>query len=103
MWILIGMHTEDSWIRPTAKIKAGQATAIDELGKFEENLKGYYIYAASFLLTIFTTVGYGNDYSHTQIEHIFIIFIEFGSFIVQGGLILGMQKVFNKINLSFEE
>ena len=103
MWILIGMHTEDSWIRPTAKIKAGQPTAIDELGKFEENLKGYYIYAASFLLTIFTTVGYGNDYSHTQIEHIFIIFIEFGSFIVQGGLILGMQKVFNKINLSFEE
>ena len=66
-------------------------------------MKGYYIYAASFLLTIFTTVGYGNDYSHTQIEEFFIIFIAFGSFIVQGGLILGMQKVFNKINLSFEE
>ncbi len=84
------MHTEDSWIRPTGKIK-GKLTAINELGKFEDNLTGYYIYSVNFLLTIFTTVGYGNDYSHTQIELIFIIFLEFGSFIVQGGLILGMQ------------
>lgn len=97
------MNTKNSWIRPDDKLLKGEPTAIDELGKIENNLRGYYVYALQFLLTIFTTVGYGNDYSHTNTEHIFLIFMEFGSFIVQGCLIIGLQKVVSKTSFTYEE
>ena len=90
MWLYVGIKTENSWIRPNDKLLKGEATVIDELGKFEDNLPGYFLYALWFLLTIFTTVGYGNDYSQTNTEHTFLIFMEFGSFIVQGCLIIGL-------------
>jgi hypothetical protein len=57
IWILLGIHTPESWIY--------NSDAIKDLGKFEENKSYYYFYALQFLLTVFTTVGYGNDYSHT--------------------------------------
>jgi hypothetical protein len=45
MWIFIGMNTKNSWIRPDDKLLKGEPTAIDELGKIENNLRGYYVYA----------------------------------------------------------
>ena len=94
IWILVGIHTPDSWIYNDDTIK--------ELGKFEENKSYYYVYALNFLLTVFTTVGYGNDYSHSQRELEFIICIEFGSVIVQAGLILSMGKLFGGFDHSFK-
>ena len=95
IWILLGIYTPGSWIYDKG--------THEELGSFKEHKSYYYIYALQFLLTIFTTVGYGNDYSHTQRELFFIISIEFGSVIVQSVLILTMGKIFGGFDHSFKQ
>jgi hypothetical protein len=95
IWILVGIYTPGSWIYVEGLQK--------DLGPFAENKKSYYIYALQFLLTILMTVGYGNDYSATNREYIFIMFIEFGAVIVQACFVFTMAKIFGAFDHSFKQ